>query len=86
MALAEVARELGAGRFSMEDEILHAVGFILTARKNEAITAGDKWITVHHEEPLSSEHITKLNHALRISDQKSAPFRRLIRTVDESEQ
>lgn len=86
MALAEVARELGAGRFSIEDEIQHAVGFVLTTRKNEAITAGDNWITVHHEEPLSSEHITKLNHALRISEQKSAPFRRLIRTVDESEQ
>ena len=86
MALAEVARELGTGRFSIEDEIQHAVGFVLTTRKNEAITAGDKWITVHHEEPLSSEHITKLNHALRISEQKSAPFQRLIRTVDESEQ
>ena len=86
MALAEVARELGAGRFTMDDEIAHTVGFVLHSAKNAVISAGETWMVVHHEEPLSSEHRTKLIKALRISNQRGEPFTRLIRTVDESEQ
>ena len=86
MALAEVARELGAGRFSMEDEIIHTVGFVLHSVKNATIAVGETWMTVHHEEALSSEHRAKLANALRISSQRGASFSRLITTVDESKQ
>jgi len=65
---------------------VHTVGFVLHSAKNAAITTGETWMVVHHEEPLSSEHRTKLTNALCISNQRGEPFTRLIRTVDESEQ
>ena len=84
MALANVARELGAGRFSLEDSIQHSVGFVLHTGINAPITDGETWITVHHEDALSTTHLSQIKGALRISEEKQPPFTRLIMTVDES--
>lgn len=81
MALAEVARELGAGRFSMSDSINHGVGYVLEATRNQHVSKGQPWILIHHDLPLSSQHLTKIGDALEIGIQPTADFQRLIRIV-----
>lgn len=81
MVLAEVARELGAGRFSMSDSINHGIGYVLETAKNLYIEKESPWISIHHDHELSSEHLHRLQSSLTISDQQSADFQRLITII-----
>ena len=81
MALAEVARELGAGRFSMSDTINPGIGYVLQTSKNQHVSNGQSWILVHHDLPLSFEHLSRINDALQIGTEPTAEFRRLIRII-----
>jgi thymidine phosphorylase len=81
MSLAEVAREMGAGRFALEDEIQPAVGYILNYKKGDSIALGSQWIEIHHNEPLSLEQMEKLRRAIKVEEQVIPPLERLIRTV-----
>tara|TARA_B100000459_G_scaffold146465_1_gene112825 strand:- start:92 stop:1429 length:1338 start_codon:yes stop_codon:yes gene_type:complete len=81
MALAEVARELGAGRFSMSDSINPGIGYVIETAKNQHIENGKTWISVHHDHELSSEHLNRLQNSLTIDDQQPADFQRLITIV-----
>tara|TARA_B110000444_G_scaffold126707_1_gene119200 strand:+ start:17125 stop:18447 length:1323 start_codon:yes stop_codon:yes gene_type:complete len=81
MALAEVARELGAGRFEMSDTINHGIGYVLIANKNTYLMEGQEWISVHHDLDLSPQHLKKLHQALQINSEQSADFQRLIRII-----
>lgn len=81
MVLAEVARELGAGRFTMSDSINHGVGYVLETAKNHHIEKESPWISIYHDLDLSSEHLNRLRKCLKISDQQSADFQRLITVI-----
>ena len=81
MALAEVARELGAGRFSMEDSINHGVGYVIEATRNMTLSKNQPWISIHHDHPLSSQHLTQIGDALQIGNVPTAEFQRLIRII-----
>ena len=81
MALAEVARELGAGRFSMSDSINHGIGYVLETSKNHHVSKGQSWILVHHDKPLSPQHLTQISGALEIGIRATPEFQRLIRIV-----
>ncbi len=81
MVLAEVARELGAGRFSMSDSINHVIGYVLETGKNHPIEKGKPWISIHHDLELSSVHLARLRNCLKISDEQSAEFQRLITII-----
>lgn len=81
MALAEVARELGAGRFSMSDTINPGIGYVLQTSKNQHVSNGQSWILVHHDLSLSFEHLSRINDALQIGTEPTAEFRRLIRII-----
>ena len=81
MVLAEVARELGAGRLSMSDSINHGVGYVIEAIKNQYLLENQAWISIHHDLPLSSQHLTQIGDALQIGNQPTAEFQRLIRII-----
>lgn len=81
MILAEVARELGAGRFTMSDSINHGIGYVLETAKNHSIQKDEPWISIHHDLELSSEHLNRLRDCLKIIDQTSGDFQRLITTI-----
>ena len=81
MALAEVARELGAGRFSMSDSINHGIGYVLKASRNVHLSQGQDWISIHHDLPLSSQHLTRIKDSLRIGGEPTTEFQRLIRII-----
>ena len=81
MALAEVARELGAGRFSMSDTINHGIGYVLQTSRNQHISKGQTWISVHHDIPLKLSTPHSNQRCLANWNQATAEFRRLIRIV-----
>jgi len=81
MALAEVARELGAGRFSMSDSINHGIGYVLQASRNQHVSSDQTWISIHHDLPLSSQHLSRIKGALEIGTEPTPEFQRLIRII-----
>ncbi len=81
MALAEVARELGAGRFVMSDRINHGIGYVLETSRNQHLKENQPWISVHHDHELSSQHLSRLRSALHIGDVQPEEFQRLIRII-----
>ena len=81
MALAEIAREHGAGRFAIEDEIDPAVGFILNAVKGSPIRSGQKWIEFHHNQPISDAQRNSLSNALTVAFTQTQPIERLIKVI-----
>ncbi|MDG1558430.1 MAG: hypothetical protein P8R03_02805, partial [Candidatus Poseidoniaceae archaeon] len=81
MVLAEIAREHGAGRFAIEDEIDPAVGFILNAVKGNPIRSGQKWIEFHHNQPMSDAQRNSLSNALTVASTQTQPIERLIKVI-----
>ena len=81
MILAEIAREHGAGRFAIEDEIDPAVGFILNAIKGNPIRTGQKWIEFHHNQPMSDAQRNSLSNALTVASTQTQPIERLIKVI-----
>ena len=81
MALAEVAREHGAGRFSLEDVIDPAVGFVLKTSKGNQIKKQSPWIVVHHNQALTEEQRDALQASLHLSEEPVKPVQRLIKVV-----
>ncbi len=82
MALAEVARELGAGRFELSDNVQHDVGFVVEHSINQPIKQGQTWIHVHHNLALSNAHLEKIRDAITISTTDGEHFTRLLLTVE----
>ena len=81
MVLAEIAREHGAGRFAIEDEIDPAVGFILNVVKGESVRSGQKWIEFHHNQPLNETQRENLVNALTVASIQTQPIERLIKVI-----
>jgi thymidine phosphorylase len=81
MVLAEVAREHGAGRFSLEDLIDPAVGFVLKTSKGKEIRTQSAWIVVHHNQPLTEKQRDALQASLHLSEEPVRPVQRLIKVI-----
>ena len=81
MVLAEVARELGAGRFEMSDHINHGIGYVLLTARNQFIEKEEPWISIHHDLELSSEHLIRLKDCMVIGHEQTDEFHRLIRII-----
>ena len=81
MALAEIARKHGAGRFNLEDEIIPEIGFEVLVEQNQKITEGEQWLLFHHNAALNDEEIAQLNDSISVENQVSAKNSRLISTI-----
>ena len=82
MTLADIARKHGAGRYSIEDEVVPEIGFEILAQRGAKIDAGDVWLKFHHNEYLTDEEVAKLTDSLKLSSQKITVKSRLIHIVD----
>ena len=82
MTLADIARKHGAGRYSIEDEVVPEIGFEILAQRGAKINKGDTWLRFHHNEHLTDEEVAKLTDSLKLSSQKITVNSRLIHIFD----
>jgi len=81
MTLAEMARKHGAGRFSIEDEIIPEIGFEILIEHGQEITEGQEWLVFHHNEKLTEDDLFKLTNSLEVVNQKPEQTSRLISVI-----
>jgi len=68
------ARQLGAGRETMEDEIDHAVGVLLEKKVGDAVDSGDVLFEVHHNESGTPEdELERLRGAIEVVPDPTEP-------------
>ena len=82
MQIAQVLREHGAGRFSIEESIDSAVGCVLLTAKGGELQSGSAWCEIHHNQPISPSQKRALDHALNLSLTKIEGNQRLIKVVE----
>ena len=82
MALAEIARSHGAGRFAITDTIIPEIGFEILPSKGDYISANDVWLVFHHNEDVADVTYNKLVSSLVVSDEPVDNISRLIRVID----
>ncbi|XP_043943805.1 thymidine phosphorylase [Protopterus annectens] len=69
MPIAEVLRELGAGRTKTDDPINYSVGAELLITVGERVTKGTPWVRIHHDaQKLTEAQKSLLQTALSIGD------------------
>ena len=69
------------GKSIKEDNCETIIDNIFETAKNHSIQKDEPWISIHHDLELSSEHLHRLRDCLKISDQTSGDFQRLITTI-----
>ena len=82
MTLADIARKHGAGRYSIEDEVVPEIGFEIITQRGAKINKGETWLKFHHNEHLTDDEVAKLTDSLKLSNQKITVNSRLIHIVD----
>ena len=82
MVLADIARKHGAGRFTMEDEIIPEIGFEICVERGQYIEAGFAWLKFYHNQALPELEIAALSNSLTTSPQKIQVKSRLISIIE----
>ena len=81
VALADIARQHGAGRFAIEDEIIFDVGFKILVDYGQHINSKQIWLEFHHNQSLSEVEMSLLNSILELEDRQPQVKSRLISTI-----
>lgn len=68
LALAEVCRDLGAGRKRVDENIDMQVGMLLEVGVSSQVERGEVWVTIYHRGQLDGGLLRKVEEALTISD------------------
>lgn len=69
LPIAEVLRELGAGRTKTDDPINYSVGAELLVTVGERVTKGTPWVRIHHDaQQLTEAQKSQLQTVLSIGD------------------
>ena len=82
MMLADIARKHGAGRFTIEDEIIPEIGFEICVERGQPVEVGVTWLKFHHNKSLSEAEVAALNNSLTTSTQKNEVNSRLISIIE----
>ena len=82
MVLADIARKHGAGRFTIEDEIIQEIGFEICVERGQYVEAETNWLRFHHNQALSEVEIAALSNSLTISPRKIQVKPRLISIIE----
>ena len=70
LEMGTLAMRLGAGRATKEDDIDHAVGIVLAAKKGDFVKAGDPLAVVHTNTELTEEWINDFYQAYTFTSEK----------------
>jgi len=79
---AHVVGELGAGRKVFGESIDHAVGLEFHVDIGQEISVGNKWLTVHHNTPLTTKLSVRLDSAISISSSPVTTLSRLLTVIE----
>lgn len=81
VALAVVAKELGAGREEEGAPVDHSVGLQLFTSRGSQLKEGEKWIRVYHQSELSNDHRIRIQGALSLTKDKVEKRSRVIEVI-----
>ena len=81
MELAELLREMGAGRFEIDDEIDPSVGAVIHVDVDEFVEQGTAIFTIHHNHPLSEQQLARFNAISSYSEIAGKKQHRLLEVV-----
>ena len=70
LEMGTLAMRLGAGRATKEDDIDHAVGIVLSAKKGDFVKAGDSLAVIHTNKELTEEWINDFYNAYTFTTEK----------------
>lgn len=84
MAMAQLARAHGAGRFHLDDTIDPLVGFVLHHTTGRHVAKGDAVLTFHHTRPLNDDEMANLVHFVNVGSPRSTPPTRLVERIQSS--
>ena len=82
MRMAELARAHGAGRFALEDIIDPHVGFVIHCSPGDAVEAGNRVLTFHHNRKLTTEEHDDLAGIVLGANSHLEPMPRLVETIE----
>lgn len=81
LTLAEVCRDLGAGRKEVGDSLDMQVGMLLEVGVGSPLEIGDSWVSILHRGELSEEMLSRVRESVIISDSEVAPSSRILRIL-----
>ena len=82
MAMAELARAHGAGRFELEDIIDPHVGFVVHCSPGQHVEQGAVLLTFHHNRSLAENEQNQLEMVVLGSNTPLEPKPRLVETIE----
>lgn len=82
MKLAQLARQHGAGRFALDDEIDPLVGAIIDAPVGQTVRKNDSLLTFYHNRALSDDELLLLKSLANVSVQPPVLSHRLLEVID----
>ena len=82
MKLAEIARNHGAGRFTIDDSITPEIGFEILPNRGDYISEGDVWLAFHHNQDIDDHTMLELMQSIHLSEEPIKHTGRLISKID----
>lgn len=82
MAMAQLARNHGAGRFELDDPIDPHVGFVIEATKGTKIAKNGPLFTFNHNRPLEESELVSLKAMCTVGESEPEQAHRLLEVID----
>ena len=82
MAMAQLARQHGAGRFNLEDVIDPLVGMVIEATTGSFVEKNEPILTFFHTQPLDEDDLVVLKSIATVGPKPPAVRHRLLEVVD----
>ena len=82
MAMAQLARRHGAGRFALDDDIDPHVGFVIQTPFGAYVDKNKPLFTFHHTQPLEEAEVRLLKAMCTVSDDEPKQTERLLEVID----
>ena len=82
MAMANLARAHGAGRYNLDDVVDPLVGFVLNVAKGDEVALNQPLLTFHHQKALTDEEHRLLQSLVTCSDEHHEPTARLLEQIE----
>ena len=82
MAAALLAKQHGAGRYALEEEVVPEIGFVFHVSKGISIDENQPLLTFHHNRELTDEEHSTLQNLIETVKESVASVERLMAIVD----